>query len=306
MRRLSPILLLSLAMLVGCTTGPTTDRIDNPIVQRLTIDNIGTCRGLFVWEGSLWMYGQRGGEGVIKRLQWVGPNDDDKPMLRDTGETYELKLYRNRYSRSNAYEMLPRNLIPHPAGLTHHEKYDAFIGNTVDHQGTIYAIHFLGLTESGSLDDWIMNKVDDDLASNGSRPEFVRYNGRWLIATADGGDQGNQLRLYDPEKLKTATKTSEPGVLVKAFDCVSNVQSMHWIDDTQTLVLVQHQEAGLADHLILMKFGDGPEPPMIHRTINIGQPTEQFTGFALVAPGWAVMSSANNENNLAILRWPIE
>lgn len=299
-------LLLCIALLAGCQSGPTIEHIDNPIVEQLTIDNIGACQGVFVWEGSVWLYGDRGNKGVIKRLEWVGPNDEGKPMLRDAGETYELMLFRNRFSRTNEDEQLPRNLIPHPTGLTHHPEHDAFIGNTVDQKGTIYSLHFLGLTESGSLDDWIKNKVIDDLATNGSRPEFVRYNGQWVIATADYGDEFNQLRLYDPEKLKKAKKTSDEGVLIAAFDCGPFVQSMHWIDGAQTLVLAQNQTAGLGYRLTLLKFSDGPEPPAVQRTIEFGQPTDELEGFAIVAPGWAIMTSAMKENNVTVIRWPIQ
>ncbi|MBX2853121.1 MAG: hypothetical protein KTR15_15410 [Phycisphaeraceae bacterium] len=312
MKRLIAPLLLCLALLVGCQTGPAVDRIDNPIIAQYTIDNIGACQGVFVWEGSVWMYGDRGNKGVIKRLEWIGPNDEGKPMLRDAGETYELMLYRNRFSRTNEDEQLPRNLIPHPTGLTHHPKYDAFIGNTVDQKGTIYSLHFLGLTESGSLDDWITNKVIDDLATNGTRPEFVRWNGRWLIATADYGDKDNKLRLYDPEKLKTAKKTSDPGVLIAAFNCGPFVQSMHWIDQENTLVLAQNQTAGLGYRLTLLDFTPRSgylrhlESPTVKRIIDLGQPTDELEGFAIVAPGWAIMTSAMEENNATVIRWPIK
>ena len=307
MNMLLALLASTLLALQGCTVGNhAATHIDNPIVEQLTIDNIGACQGVFVHDGSVWVYGDGGNKGVIKRLKWIGPNDKGEPMLKDAGETYELMLYRNRFSRNDENEKLPRNLIPHPTGLTHHPDYDTFIGNSVNQQGTIYHIHFLGLTESGSLDDWIYNKITDDLATNGTRPEFVRYNGRWLIATADHGDEFNQLRLYDPDNLKKAKKTSDEGVLVAAFDCGPFVQSMHWIDETQTLVLAQNQTAGLGYRLTLMKFGDGDTPPTVDRIIDLGQPTDELEGFAIVAPGWAIMTSASKENNLTVIRWPID
>ncbi|MGB0768941.1 MAG: hypothetical protein ACPGYV_14670, partial [Phycisphaeraceae bacterium] len=195
--------LLGLFALTGCQqTGIPS--VDADIAAQYTIPDIGACQGVFVHDGSIWVYGDRDGEGMIKRLEWVGPNDQDKPMVRDPGEIYELLLYRNRFTSNNDTERLPKSPIPHPTGLTHHPELGTFIGNTVDQKGTIYHIVWWGFTQSGSLDDWIKNKTVDDLGVNGTRPEFVRVNGRWLIATADYGDQGNQLRLYDPEKLKTA------------------------------------------------------------------------------------------------------
>ncbi|MEM6505955.1 MAG: hypothetical protein AAF711_10965 [Planctomycetota bacterium] len=306
MRQIIAPLLLGLALLAGCQGTSQTDDIENPVVQQLTIDDIGACQGMFIHDGSVWLYGDRNNKGIIKRLEWVGPNDNGGPMLVDTNEVYELWLYRNRFTQRNDQEQLPRNLIPHPTGLTHHEEVGTFIGNTVEQKGTIYHIVWWGFTQSGSLDDWVKNKVVDDLATNGTRPEFVRHNGRWLIATADYGDQGNQLRLYDPEKLKTAQKTSDKGVLVAAFDCGPFVQSMHWIDQTQTLVLAQNQKAGLGYRLTLMRFGDGPEPPVVERVIDLDAPTDELEGFGIVAPGWAVMSSAMTENNVTIIRWPIQ
>lgn len=301
------LLISCLVCLTGCCflRGPIKPTV-YPELQQLTIEKIDNCQGVFIWEGSAWLYGERGGEGIIKRLKWVGPNGNGDPMLIDTGETYELKLYRNRYARDDDTEQLPRNLIPNPTGITYHPNHDTFIANTDGKQGTLYPIHFLGLTESGSLDDWIMNKVVDDLSTNGTRPEFVRYNGRWLIATADHGDEGNQLRLYDPDKLKEVSKTSDNGVLVAAFDCGPFVKSMHWIDDTQTLVLAQNQEPGQGYRLTLMSFSDGEQPPVVERVIDLGHPKDEFTGFGIIAPGWAVMSSASVENNVSIIRWPID
>ncbi|MEO0474816.1 MAG: hypothetical protein AAF085_02435 [Planctomycetota bacterium] len=306
MKRTVTPLLLCLALLVGCHASSGVEHVNNPVVQQITVEKIGACQGIFINDGSVWLYGDRDNKGVLKRLEWVGPNDKGGPMLVDTGEVYELWLYRNRFTQRNDQEQLPRNLIPHPTGLTHHEKLGTFIGNTVDQKGAIYHIVWWGFKQSGSLDDWVKNKTVDDLATNGTRPEFVRYNGRWLIATADYGDQGNQLRLYDPEKLAKASKTSEEGVLVAAFDCGPYVQSMHWIDETQTLVLAQKQTPGLGYRLTLLKFGDGPETPVVDRVIDLGNPTDELEGFGIIAPGWAVMSSAMKENNVTVIKWPIE
>ena len=298
--------LLCLILLTGCQSNSLVERVDGVVVEQLTIKDIGACQGIFIHDGSVWLYGDRDNKGIIKRLEWVGPNNNGDPMLVDTNEIYELWLYRNRFTQRNDQEQLPRNLIPHPTGLTHHEEIGTFIGNTVDQKGTIYHIVWWGFTQSGSLDDWVKNKTIDDLATNGTRPEFVRYNGRWLIATADYGDEGNQLRLYDPEKLKKASKTSDQGVLVAAFDCGPFVQSMHWIDEAQTLVLAQNQTAGLGYRLTLMKFSDGPEAPVVERVIDLGNPTDELEGFGIIAPGWAVMSSAMKENNVTVIKWPIE
>lgn len=314
MKRLRPaLLLLLLVACVGCQTQTQTHTtVDNPVVHRQTIEGVGACQGVFVHDGSVWMYGDKNGEGVIKRLQWAGPGDGGGPRLVDSREKYELVLYRVFNTRNNPDLRLNPDPIPHPTGLTHHPEFGTFIGNTVNQKGTIFHIFWEGFTESGSLDTWIFNAAEDDLAVNGCRPEFVRFNGRWLIATADYGDKDNKLRLYDPEKLAKAEKTSDPGVLVAEFDCGPFVQSMHWIDSDSTLVLAQNQTAGLKYRLTLLRFAKGEAPPVVERVIDLGYPEDELEGFAVLEPptdgkpGWAVMTSAMREGNVSIIRWPIE
>ncbi|MEM9345196.1 MAG: hypothetical protein AAGB26_01135 [Planctomycetota bacterium] len=292
-------------LLQACNTYTPTIA-DDPVVTRQTVPGIGACQGLAVHEGSIWLYGDDNGKGVIKRMEWAGPDTPDGPRLIDTRETYNLTMFRDYSVNKRPGLQLPSEPIPHPTGLTFHEDYGTFIGNTVNQKGTIFHLVWWGFKQSGSLDTWVQNVIDDDLANNGTRPEFVRWGGRWLIATADYGDQGNQLRLYDPEKLKTAQKTSDEGVLVAAFECGPFVKSMHWIDETQTLVLAQNQTTGMGYRLTLMQFGDGLEAPVVERVIDLGNPTDELEGFGIIAPGWAVMSSAMKKNNVTVIRWPID
>lgn len=286
--------------------GEEPTQAENPVVTRQTVEGLGACQGLAIIDGSAWLYGDKQNKGVIKRLEWAPPSDTEGPMLLDTGETYELVLYRDFSVKQQPERRLSPDPIPHPTGLTQHPELGTFIGNTVNQKGTIYHIHWEGFTESGSLDGWIRNVIQDDLANNGTRPEFVRWKGRWLIATADYGDAGNALRLYDPEKLATATKTSDPGVLVAEFPCGPFVQSMHWIDEADTLVLAQNQIAGLRYRLTLLKFNEDEERPLVERVIDLGYPQDELEGFAIIAPGWAVMTSAMPTGNVSIIRWPID
>ncbi|MFN3168943.1 MAG: hypothetical protein ACE37H_17985 [Phycisphaeraceae bacterium] len=300
----SALIVLCLAVL-GCAN-PHTYYVENPVVTRFTVPGVGACQGIAMIDGSLWIYGDKDGRGVIKRLTYDGirPSLPYTPQITDTGEVYELTLYRDFSTRNQPGVRLDPDPIPHPTGLTHHPDYGTFIGNTVNQKGTIYHLIWEGFTESGNLDSWVRNKTIDDLATNGTRPEFVRFNGRWLIATADYGDEGNQLRLYDPQLLAKAQRTSEPGVLVAAFDCGPFVQSMHWIDEQDTLVLVQNQTAGLGYRLTLLTFGGGAAPPTVERVIDLGQPTDELEGFVVVGD-WAVLTSASREDNVTIIRWPI-
>lgn len=299
------ILPLFCLLLTACQTS-SVQTVDNPVVQRQTIPGVGACQGVFVHEGSIWMYGDKKGTGVVRRLEFAGPETENGPKLIDTRETYELVLYRDYTVKHQPDLTLTPDPIPHPTGMTHHKELGTFIGNTVDQKGTIYHIVWWGFEDSGSLDSWVLNATEDDLAINGTRPEYVRWDGRWLIATADYGDAGNFIRLYDPEKLAKAAKTSDPGVLVAQFPCGPFVQSMHWIDEENTLVLAQNQTAGLKYRLTLMKFGEGNAPPTVDRVIDLGYPIDELEGFAVVAPGWAIMSSAMQDGNVSIIKWPIE
>ncbi|MEM6505787.1 MAG: hypothetical protein AAF711_10005, partial [Planctomycetota bacterium] len=291
-------LVLTLAIMQGCMGGGRTPTaVENPVVTRQTIEGVGACQGVFVHEGSVWMYGDDKDRGVIKRLEWSGPDVPDGPHLVDVGEKYKLKLYRDYSVKQQPDMKLPSEPIPHPTGLTHHDDYGTFIGNTVDQKGTIFHITWWGFKQSGSLDTWIQNVIEDDLAKNGTRPEFVRWNGRWLIATADYGDAGNALRLYDPEKLKKAKKTSDPGVLVAEFQCGPFVQSMHWIDEENTLVLAQNQVAGLRYRLTLLKFGEGDTPPRVERMIDLGYPEDELEGFAILEPGWHKLNKVESRSH---------
>ncbi|PYR41577.1 MAG: hypothetical protein DMF93_08050 [Acidobacteria bacterium] len=48
---------------------------------------------------------------------------------------------------------------------------------------------------------------------------------RWLVATADYCALANEVRIYDPDRLKTAARTSEPGVLLYRFRSSPYVQT---------------------------------------------------------------------------------
>jgi len=308
MKNTTLLLAVCLLMLSGCASRHGVQTVTNPVVSQQTIKGVGACRGVAVFEGSVWLYGDvgKGRKGVVRRLQWSDAQADGGPGLIDTGESYELVLYRNFTSRSDPATRLSPDLITHPTGLASHPKLGAFIGNTGNDKGTIFHIFWEGFTESGNLDDWVLNAIDDDLATHGTRPEYVRYDGRWLIATADDSFKNSKLRLYDPEKLAKAHKTSDPGVLIAEFDCGPFVQNLHWIDEENTLVLVQNRTPGRGCRLTLMKLGSSDGPPTVTRVIEMDFPTDTLAGFAVLAPGWAVLVSSSAEQNVSVMRWPLE
>ena len=195
--------------------------------RSLTIGNLGAAQGVEVRDGRIYAYGDAD-TGVIVELRLV---DADPDRLVPTGRV--LRLTRDG-----------EDLLPHPTGLTHHPALGTWIGDTVNQNGTIYKIDWERAWRDGNLDHAVLHVVEDDAAVNGTRPEFVEYDGRWVIATSDYGDVGNEVRLYDPEALLRAERTSEPGVEIAAFPCGAFVQTLFWADAWNAVVLVQNQIAG--------------------------------------------------------------
>ncbi len=72
----------------------------------------------------------------------------------------------------------------------------------------------------------------------------MKYKKKWYVATADYGNKGNEVRLYNPSVLQKAKRTAEKGVLYKKFVCSPWIQNLHWIEDKGILVLIQNQIEG--------------------------------------------------------------
>jgi hypothetical protein len=152
---------------------------------------------------------------------------------------------------------------------------------------------------SGTLDGAIQATVADDLAVNGTRPEFVRVGERWLVATADYGAVANEIRIYDPQRLKTATRTSEPGVLVYRFRSSPFVQTLHWLDSPGLLVLVQNQRTGQGWRLTVVDLARSiaAGQQVVTQTIDLS-PQDELEGFHLVAPGRGLFLTSSSLHNL--------
>ena len=126
-----------------------------------------------------------------------------------------------------------------------------FVGNSVkpapgekSWKAMIYCINWAGLWKTGTLDGNLLKTIADDACIQGTRPEYVQYQHKWYVATADYGNHGNEVRLYDPERLSQCSKTSEPGVLFKKFTCTPWVQNLYWLADKGIIVLIQNQTEG--------------------------------------------------------------
>jgi len=97
-----------------------------------------------------------------------------------------------------------------------------FIGNSIrlNPEGTlwkavIYCVNWQGLQKTKTLDGNLLNTIEDDTCVQGTRPEYVQYQNKWWVATADYGGKNNEVRLYNPRLLSKAKKTSEKKVLYK-------------------------------------------------------------------------------------------
>lgn len=259
-------------------------RVALPILvgHAVTAEGLGAAQGAAVHGGALLLYGDAE-TGVIREYN----TQADTEELRPTGRVLRL-------TRDGA------DLLPHPTGLTFHPDYGAFVGDTVARKGTIYHVDWERATADGTLDHAVLNTVRDDAAVNGCRPEFVRWGGRWLVATSDYGPQGNQVRLYDPQRLVEAQATSEAGVLVKSWNCGPWVQSLCWLDEPGVLLLVQNQVEGLRYRVSAVRLPEDPAATAVEllRVVDLPEPTDELEGLAFIAPGRAVLVNSSREKNV--------
>lgn len=208
-----------------------SDKPGLSLVSSHTVDSLGACQGASYLGGKVYLYGDRE-VGMVREFSQKGDS------LHYTGKEIQLTVG-------------GKDVINHPTGIARHGKLPVFIGNSIrlNAEGTlwravIYEVDWAGLLKTGTLDGNLIRTIEDDACIQGTRPEYVQYNGKWLVATADYGDKRNEVRLYDPAVLQKVDKTSTPGVLVKKFTCGPWVQNLHWVPEKGVLVLIQNQIEG--------------------------------------------------------------
>lgn len=261
------------------------------VTKRYGIDSLGACQGISNQQGRYFLYGDRE-VGVIREYRL---GDDS---LQYTGR--EMRLTLN-----------DTDVINHPTGLAFRKDYPVFIGNSIrlNKEGTqwravIYHIDWPGLQRTGTLDNNLLNTIEDDACIQGTRPEYVRYKNKWLVATADYGNKNNEVRLYDPALLKTAKKTSEPGIVVKKFNCSPWVQNLHWIDDQGWLVLIQNQVEGRKWRFTYIDLEKSVETgkAVVIKVFDTDDPDE-LEGFTIATdPNLGIAVSSSRRQNVAHLR----
>ena len=182
-------------------------------------------------------------------------------------------------------------LILHPTGLTWDAKWGTFLGDTVDKKATIYRLDWERALSEGNLDHAVLDTIEDDAAINGCRPVFVEAGGRTLIATADYGDVRPELRLYDPERMLAAHRSSAPGVVVHRVLCGPFNQNLHWDADTRRLICIQNVIEGRGwrlDRIDLDKaLLDGrAHGPGVRAATETFPPHDELEGFLPLGAGF--------------------
>lgn len=252
-------------------------------VRTQTLSGVGAAQGLTLHNGLLYVYGDAD-TGIIREYRLEA---SPYPLLRPTGRSVRLTAE-------------GRDVAPHPTGLTFHPRYGCFLGDTVRRRGRILHIDFDKALQTGTLEGAVLNVVDDDAAVNGTRPEFVFFRGRWLLATSDYGPGPNFVRFYDPARLRTAQRTSDVGVELHRVPCGPWVQTLHFRRTTGQLVLVQNQIEGLRWRLTVIDDLAHPDYRMAGRVIDFDHPTDELEGFVDIGGRLGVFVSAMPRDNAVI------
>jgi hypothetical protein len=211
------------------------DWVSNAVVdveRSITDTGLGAVQGVILRDGRVYAYGD-----VFLAEPRVGVIREYTEQLEPTGRVVWLR-------RGG------KPLIVHPTGLTWHSPWGTFLGDTVKSsdptrsRGVIYRFDWERAWKDGDLDQAVLDVIQDDVAINGCRPEFVAVGGRPLLATADYGDVRPEIRLYDPAALLSTGKSSAPGVVVHRVPCGPFNQNLHWDARSGQLTCVQNVIAG--------------------------------------------------------------
>ncbi|WP_431214273.1 hypothetical protein ACQ86N_05330 [Puia sp. P3] len=291
-----PLLLLLLA---GLTAAPVSFFQGKPgmsLSRSVTVDSLGACQGISWLNGRAYLYGDRE-VGMIREFDWKGDS------LSYTGHEYRLTMH-------------DTDVINHPTGLAVHGHMPVFMGNSVilnkatnQWKAIIYCIDWDGLKKTGTLDGGnLKNVIEDDACIQGTRPEYVEYDHKWYVATADYGNRANEVRLYDPKALERAKKTTDKGVVYKKFTCGPWVQNMQRIPKKNLLVLIQNQIEGRKwqfTYVDLKKSLESGQAEVVKVVTGIdrGDELEGFSFMSSISKGVAVTSSRRGNVNFLDINW---
>ncbi|MDR1525570.1 MAG: hypothetical protein LBS79_10020 [Tannerella sp.] len=263
------------------------DTLLNTSGSLISVDSLGACQGASKINGRIYLYGDRE-TGIVREYEY-----------RDSTLIYMHKECR--------FTIDGKDVINHPTGMAYH-KGEAFIGNSVRDVenpqkwiATIYHVNWNKLLETRTLDQSLIHTIADDLAIQGTRPEYIEYKGERFVATSDYGNNGNEIRLYRYDLLRKASKTSESGVLYDKFPCTPWVQNLHWIANQNILVLVQNREEGRKWRLTLL---DLEKSLNTHKASAIRiidfENQDELEGFCMLSNRKGIAVSSSRRNNVLI------
>ena len=199
---------------------------DLEAVHKWSLPGLGAAQGVSIHEGKVYLYGD----------VW-----DAKPRV---GVIREYAMDFTPTGRCIWLRKDGKPLLVHPTGLTWNSVLGTFLGDTVNRKAIIYRLDWERALKDGDLTNAVLDVIDDDAAVNGCRPEFVTLGGQDYLATADYGDARPEIRLYDPEKMLQAKRTSAPGVVTHRVLAGPYNQNLHWDARTGQLTCIQNVIAG--------------------------------------------------------------
>lgn len=255
--------------------------------QTQTMEGLGAMQGVSFHDGKVYLYGD----------VW-----DARPRVG------VLREYSTDYQPTGRVVWLRKGdkpLIRHPTGLTWHPRWGTFLGDTVGGRGVIYRLDWQKAWQDGNLDNAVLDTIADDVAVNGCRPEFVQLDGRDYLATADYGEVRPEVRLYDPEKLLRAKRSSAPGVVAHRVLCGPFSQNLHWDGRRGQLTCVQNVVAGRGwrlDVLDLAKaVADGRAwgPRVRVRTLTL-LPHDELEGYRPLGEARGLFVTSSRRDNLVV------
>lgn len=270
---------------------------DMRIKHAYTVDSLGACQGVSYQQGKYFLYGDR-----------------EVGMIREYTLQGDSLVYANKEMKLTVHDT---DVINHPTGFAYHDGAPFFIGNSIrlNKEGSrwravIYAVDWKGLQRTGTLDGNLLNTIEDDACIQGTRPEYVQYNKKWYVATADYGDKGNEVRLYDPAMLLNVKKTSEKGVLYKKFTCTAWVQNLHWLPEYGWLVLIQNQVEGRKWRFTYIDLAESiaTGKQKVIKVVDIDGREDELEGFTFMpgagkGRGFAVTSSRKENVSMMHIDW---
>jgi hypothetical protein len=255
--------------------------------RAITDLGLGAVQGVAVRDGTIYAYGD-----LVQSQPRVGVIREYDLELKPTGRVVWLRKGGNP-------------LIVHPTGLTWDKRWGTFLGDTVKKKAVIYRLDWATAWQDGNLDRAVQAVIDDDAAINGCRPTLVTLGGRTLLATSDYGDIGPEIRLYDPEALLAARRSSATGVIVHRVRCGPFNQNMQWDAEKGILTCVQNVIEGRGWRLDLIDLekavaaGD-VSAPGVRLQSHTFTPHDELEGYWPLAPNRSLFAIARRRDNLVM------